>query len=264
MVAGYAGVMPTPVPSLADWLRSSHVYLRGPFSSVDAAWAAAAAIVAAATDDTSLEVIGEFAIPPADGSASRSFQTLHIDFGLPLVPAQPADVARFTALHVAADAKPSGASTRLVELALLLSHRGWPDRQRLIDRFAAYGRSHGAWDDAAGYLEGSLARVVEAAIGDEPELPSVKSTRGFQCGLEFASLAEELAFFDQRGLPLKALEQEICLAPGELLIFDNLRVAHGRCGARQPGELHQRLLGHRQMPPRQQRAIRDQFLATFA
>jgi hypothetical protein len=246
----------------AHGLRSGYAHVRERFASVGAAWAAATTVIKSASGDEGLDVIGEFVIPPADGPASRSFQTLHIDFGVPLTPSGPVDVARFTALHIGADASPSQAHTRLVELAPLLSRRNWPDQHELVQRFAAYGRSHGAWDDTAGYLEGSLARVVEAAIGVEPVLPSVKTTPGFRCGLEFGSMAEEVGFFSERGVPLD-IEREVCLAPGELLIFDNLLVAHGRRGSRQPGELHQRVFGHRQMLPDQQHAIRDRFLAAF-
>jgi hypothetical protein len=219
-------------------------------------------VIKSAYDGEGLEVVGEFVIPPVDGPPSRPFQTLHIDFGVPLAPRAPADVARFTALHIAADARPSQAHTRLIELAPLLARLKWSDRDELVQRFAAYGRTHGAWDDSAGYLEGSLARVIEAAMGAEPVLPSVKLTPGFRCGLEFGSLADEFGFFSERGLPLD-IEHEVCLAPGELLIFDNLLVAHGRRGARQPGELHQRVIGYRQMPGDQQQAIRDRFLAAF-
>jgi len=246
----------------AHGLRSGYVHVREAFASVGAAWVATMTVIESVCGDESLEVIGEFVIPPVEGPASRSFQTLHIDFGVPLAPGEPADVARFTALYAAADARPSQAHTRLVSLAPLLSRRTWPDQNELVDRFAAYGSSHGAWDDTAGYLEGSLARVVEAATGAEPVLPSVKTTPGFRCGLEFVSLAEEFRFFSERGVPLN-IEHEVCLEPGELLIFDNLLVAHGRRGSRQPGELHQRVIGYRQMLPDQQRAIRDQFLAAF-
>ncbi len=203
-------------------------------------------------------------LPPPDGPASRPFQTLHIDFGVPLIPTQTADVARFTALYVAANARTPQASTRLVALAPLLAQRRWPDHDQLIDRFEAYGQTHGAWDDTAGYTEGSLARIIEAAIGDPPVLASVKTTPGFRCGLEFTGLTQEIAFFAHRGVALGRIEQEVRLCPGELLIFDNRLVAHGRRGSRRPGEMHQRVIGHRHAPPDHQRAIRDQFLTAFA
>ena len=149
-------------------------------------------------------------------------------------------------------------------LAPLLAQRRWVDHDQLLERFAAYGHSHGAWDDTAGYTEGSLARIIEAAAGDPPLLASVKTTPGFRCGLEFTSLSEEIAFFAGRGVSLGGLEREIRLDPGELLIFDNQLVGHGRRGSRQPGELHQRVIGYRQAPPSRQRSIRDLFLTAFA
>ena len=51
---------------------------------------------------------------------------------------------------------------------------------------------HGAWDDEDGYCEGSLARLLEGAAGTT-QLPSVKSTPGFLCGMEFNDLAAELS-----------------------------------------------------------------------
>src|SRR4051812_44123086 len=89
---------------------------------------------------------------------------------------------------------------RLVPLHSLFRARRWPERHELIRRFAAYGASHGAWDDAAGYVEGSLARIVEAALGQEPVLPSVQTEPGFLCGAEFASLEEEQRFLNERDL----------------------------------------------------------------
>jgi hypothetical protein len=138
-----------------------------------------------------------------------------------------------------------------------------PDREELVRRFAAYGRSHGAWNDDVGYREGSLARIIEAALGQTPVLPSVKSTAGFLCGTEFATLADELEFFAARGLRLDEAEIGVCLRPGELLVFDNLMVAHGRRGTRQGGELRQRVFGHWALPVQEQAELRDGVFAAF-
>jgi hypothetical protein len=172
------------------------------------------------------------------------------------------DVARYTALFIPRSAVGVSALTRLVPLDALLGQRPWPGRGRLLRNLLAYGDSHGAWDDEDGYREGSLARLVEAAAG-EPRLPSVKSTPGFLCGMEFATLAGELDFFKHLGLDVAAVEVEIPLRPGDLLVFDNFALAHGRRGSRQPGELHQRVYGHRLLRPAAQRALRDRLLAAF-
>jgi hypothetical protein len=132
-----------------------------------------------------------------------------------------------------------------------------------VERLTSYGRSHGAWDDARGYTEGSLARIIEAAAASGALiLPSVKLEPGFLCGLEFESLPSELAFFSRYGLRIDDAEIEIALEPGELLLFDNLAVAHGRRGVRQPGELRQRVFGHH-LQPAAQNELRDRVLEAF-
>jgi hypothetical protein len=81
--------------------------------------------------------------------------------------------------------------------------------------------------------------------------------------MEFATVAGELDFFKSLGLDVGAVEVEIHLRPGDLLVFDNLALAHGRRGSRRQGELHQRVYGHRLLCPAAQRALRDRFLAAF-
>jgi hypothetical protein len=172
----------------------------GPFDRPEDAWRQAADIIGAAHfDPAPVDVIGNFVIPPLNGPPSRDFQTLHFDFGLPLAPVVPADIARVTALHV-----PSEKS------------------------------------------------------------PSVRSNPAFLCGTEFANLSDEMDFFADRALHLDAVAIEVSLRPGALLVFDNLAVAHGRRGVRQPGELHQRVFGHRALSVDDQVELRDRVLAAFA
>ena len=245
--------------------QTGFVWLREAFATPAEAFATAHQLIeecAASDGCTGLSVIGDFVLPPPDSEATRDFQTLHFDFGLPLHPRRASDVARYTALTIARSAVGVTAVTRLVPLGPLLGQRRWPDRATLLANLMTYGESHGAWDDTDGYAEGSLARVVEAAAG-VPQLPSVKSTPGFLCGMEFDSLAAELSFFERLDLSVAAAQVEIALSPGDLLVFDNLALAHGRRGCRMPGELHQRVYGHRSMPPTAQRALRDRFLAVF-
>jgi hypothetical protein len=210
-----------------------------------------------------LSIVGAFVVPPLEGGATRDFQTLHFDFGLPLDPKVAQDVARYTTLYVPTDVADVGAVTRLVPLVALLSQRSWPAPDELLARLASYGRTHGAWDDDRGYVEGSLARIVEAAAAERsPFLPSVKVDPGFLCGLEFDSLRAELSFFARHGMSVPDVEISVALQPGELLIFDNLAMAHGRRGRRRPGELRQRVFGHR-LPPAGQRKVRDSVLTAF-
>jgi hypothetical protein len=241
------------------------VRLTGPFGAPTDAWRLAETVIASTqTEVADLEVIGNFVVPPFDGPPSRDFQTLHFDFGVPLVPVQPSDVALFTALHIPSDASSVGALTRLLPLRTLLRGIAWPGREELLRRFAAYGDSHGAWDRSRGYVEGSLARIIEAALGQPPALPSVPNDPDFLCGTEFASLVDEARFFAQRAIAIEKALIEVQLRPGELLVLDNLALAHGRRGVRQPGELHQRVFGYRALPVAPQIMIRDRVLDAFA
>ena len=260
-VRGMQNVM---VSDSLDVLAVHVTRVPGRFATPEAAWQRAVEFVG--DDDeiaASIEVIGTFVVPPPGGPPSRDFQTLHFDFGVPLVPVVPADVARLTALYVPASASSAQALTRFVPLRPLLSRCAWPNLEELVRRFVAYGDSHGARKTGNGYAEGSLARIIEAALAQPPALPSVRADPDFRCGTEFSSIAEETLFFAQRGLPIDGVVVEVRLQPGELLVFDNLAVAHGRRGRRGPGELHQRVFGHRALDPRNQITLRDRVLAAF-
>jgi hypothetical protein len=238
----------------------------GDFGTSEKAFAAAERLVGSRLSLDLIEpltVIGDFNLPPSNGPASRDFQTLHFDFGLPLDPRTPQDVARYTALYIAQGDDDVNAVTRLVPLVPLLAQRDWPERAELIARFVAYGRTHGSRDDRSGYSEGSFARVIDAATTSAPLLTSVKTHPDFLCGMEFDTFGQELAFFQQHGLDVEDVEIDIVLRPGQLLVFDNLAFAHGRRGQRQPGELHQRIFGHERLSPADQQGVRERVLSAF-
>jgi hypothetical protein len=255
-----------PVSGDSTNLYEHRLWLKeGDFATSEEAFGAAEVLIESyfrADRVEPLRVIGDFVLAPIDGPASRDFQTLHFDFGIPLDPMVPQDIARYTALYVAPDTVVTGV-TRLVPLAPLLGQRDWPDRSELLARFVAYGQTHGARDDETGYVEGSFARIIDAAATHSPFFASVKTDPDFLCGLEFDTLSAEVAFFQRHGLNVEDVETDICIGPGGLLVFDNLAVAHGRRGRRQPGELHQRMLGYPQMSPVDQLAAREGFIDAF-
>jgi hypothetical protein len=245
--------------------RRGFAWSRGNFGDSQEAFEFASELIhasRAASGGTALTAIGDFVLPPPGGQSTRDFQTLHFDFGLPLDPNAKQDVGHYTALYVPRGFRSASAVTRLVPLAALLSQRAWPSRAELLERFRAYGETHGARENARGYFEGSLARVVEAAAATRL-LPSVKTEPAFLCGMEFDSLHSELIFFRHHSLSVQAVQSEVALSPGELLVFDNVTLAHGRRGVRRPGELRQRVFGESGAGALAQRELRERVLRAF-
>jgi hypothetical protein len=192
-----------------------------------------------------LGLIADYAIPPP-GTDQRGFQVLHFDFGLPLGAVPATDVARYTVLWASPDRRQIGAATRLVRLATLGRRRQWPSSDEVIARLVERRSGHEP-------SEGILARIVEAA-DRTMDLPD-KGAREFLCGLEFDSLSAERGFFARHHLDLLSSEQLVVLAPGEILIFDNLACAHGRIGARRTHELRQVCFGFAGLSAAQQRRV---------
>jgi hypothetical protein len=237
------------------------VRVRGSCPESAAAWTAAFRIAACAREIDplcaglpGLEVVGDFTLPPP-GVVQRDFQALHIDYGVPKLAGPPVAVSRFTALYLDPYRPGSGAATRMVPLRALLSQRRWPARAVLADRL-----SHDARDGAV--VEGILARIIEAA-DQSKDLPAIDAD-GFLCGMEFATLEQERAYFARHGMQLADVEQEIVLSPGDLLLFDNLATAHGRRGRRHTGELHQLCIGCGSLDLTGQATLLDWILASFS
>jgi hypothetical protein len=241
------------------------VHVAGTWSSVDHAWRAAEQLItrASASDRLGVElpsmaVVGQFTLPPP-GAVQRPFQALHIDFGLPVAATSPVDVARFTALYVDAGRADRSttppAATRIVSLRALFAQRQWPDQSAVAD-LLRQGAGPGA------PVEGILGRLVES-IDQGDTLPGLDDP-DFQCGLEFASIAGERAYFAQHGLDLAAVERAVVLGPGEMLVFDNLSTAHGRSGIRAPGELHQLCVGYPALGVEHQQVLLSRVLSAFS
>jgi hypothetical protein len=256
--------MVDPSAGAAELLERGFVYLRAGRPDKREAWVVAREVFDAAAqvepivlDLPPLEIVGEFTIPPV-GAVRRDYQALHIDFGVPIEVCEAVDVARFTALYVDSRQPPTTARTRVVSLRALLGQRQWPGRRALMEKLRSYGDTG---DAGSAYVEGILARLVEAADGCSA-LPSTADP-AFLCGMEFGAVRDEQAHFARHGLRLDSVERRIALGPGDLLLFDNLAVAHGRVGERRPEELHQLCVGYRGLDAVGQRAVLDSILDAF-
>jgi len=254
----------------AELLGTGFVHLRAPQNSEGLAWSCARAVFREAAREDAigagmppLGVVGQFTVPPA-GAQRRDFQALHIDFGLPVAPHCPTDVARFTALYIHRDRPPTTALPRIVPLGPLLSQRAWVEPRVLLDRLRRYGAANAGdgVERPAGYVEGIFARLVEA-VDDSLVLPR-SGDAGFLCGMEFDSVGQERNHFAERGLDLNAVEQRVQLCPGQLLLLDNLATAHGRLGTRRPLELHQLCVGFRSLDVPEQSVLVRRVLEVFS
>ena len=67
------------------------------------------------------------------------------------------------------------------------------------------------------------------------------------------------SFFTCFGLDVEAVQVEVPVSAGVLLVFENFVLADGRRGNRRLGELRQRFYGHRYLTPPVQRGLRDRF-----
>jgi hypothetical protein len=104
-----------------------YAHIARPFVTPEDAWQRADALISEIGSpdglDAPIQVIGQFVVPPPGSAPSRDFQTLHFDFGIPLLPSAQADVARWTALHVPADCHGITARTRLAPIPAAQSER---------------------------------------------------------------------------------------------------------------------------------------------
>jgi hypothetical protein len=77
-------------------------------------------------------------------------------------------------------------------------------------------------------------------------------------------MRQEQAFFQSAGLDLTKVEEQIALAPGDMLIFDNIRCVHGRVGQRRKRELIHFLYGAKQASDKEIQVFRTWLTGQFA
>src|SRR5262249_10604377 len=122
------------------------------------------------------------------------------------------------------------------------------------------------------YRLASFARVLDAACGEHQLIQFIdhstaewfKSDYDIFNGDKKSGLASEYVFYKDCGISLEAVEEQICIQPGQLLIIDNMRAVHGRVGSRHPREIVQFLYGAKSVSPSQIDVFRRYLAGLFA
>ncbi len=216
--------------------------------------------------DSRVELAKADQIPVCSDVLPDAYQVHHFDMGHPLTQQPNQPLIAYVGLYLPADSSPVTARTRLLDLWGLVRHFGlypW----EAADRLEAYAAAHGdGWIDAAGTYHNTgrlacLARVIDALSGrheladiiDRPVGQWFSPERSLD---EFEAHGLETAFYLQHGINMPTSEVEVTLEPGQLLIIDNVRIAHGRIGQRQERELYSFMWGLPEATPADISAVR--------
>jgi hypothetical protein len=182
-------------------------------------------------------------IPVCDDVVSTAFQILHFDMGFPFLEAMSELLVTHVGIYLPVDTDHSvTARTRLLPLNGLFCELAQSSAD-LEDRLVNYVRRYGdGWGDTNTGRLACLARLLDAVTGKEELAGQRDKVVGQWFGTDQwlePDVAHhlELNFFERHGVDIVAREIEVLLRPGQLLIVDNLRVAHGRIGTRRSKEI---------------------------
>lgn len=177
-----------------------------------------------------------------------AFLALHFEMGFPLAAIEKETMFQaFLCLYFPHDEPLSETSTRLFSLGdLSLEVK---DRATLEKNLISYAKnSSDGWKDWRSGRVAPLGRLLEALRGTDhldfmfdhhiADWFSLKPD-----GSRLFSPEWEAEFFEELGVNLREKEILVTLKPGDLLIVDNTRVAHGRYGKRTAESLDQWLYG---------------------
>lgn len=187
-------------------------------------------------------------IPVCDDSVETSYQALHFDMGQPIDTTEPQLMFHIIGLYFPADKAPSTAKTRALTLRGLLKDKKWGGKKRIEKKLLSYVGAFGdGWDDINTRRLSCFARVIDAVSGTT-ELANYRDKTMAQWFRDpskngYKSMHNEHMFYKLRGLPVDTLEEHIQLKPGQLLVIDNMRTAHGRIGKRNAREIYQFMFG---------------------
>ncbi|TSC58257.1 MAG: hypothetical protein Greene041619_688 [Candidatus Peregrinibacteria bacterium Greene0416_19] len=218
-----------------------------------------------------VQLASETCIPTCAAIVETTFQGLHFDMGLPITTPSPQVVQLLLALYRPLTGPYSQAATRVVPLRRLLSQRRWSSEHELETRVVDYANRHGdGWERPKRvntYRLACLARLIDSADGSTDMI----DRRDVATGLEFRdagnderrSLQNEYSFFEKHGMDVSAVERQVRLEPGQLLVVDNTRAAHGRVGKRREREMWHYLFGVPSASPEDIDEVRHEVLRQF-
>lgn len=188
-------------------------------------------------------------IPVCCDYSDNGCQALHFDMGMPFLPLENEKQAMVTliGLYQPIDSLPSKAKTRVLPLKGLL--KDWNISEKEEEQLKDYLENHG--DGPREYNSKRLqlfARFLDAVKGyqelkNDGDKSMAKWFSDEKDSEGLRSLEREYSFYQNHGLNLKNLEEQIQIEPGQMLIIDNTRVVHGRIGQRQRAELYQFMMG---------------------
>ncbi len=212
-------------------------------------------------------------IPVCDDSVETSFQALHFDMGKPMMSLEPQNMFLITGLYINAKQTPKTAATRVINLRGLLKDPKFGGASVIEDRILEYVKKHGdGWtypDKVNTFRISCFARVMDAVAGTE-ELADYFDKSMAQWFQDpdnkdgHHSKDGEKEFYGARGIDLETIEEDVVIKPGQLLIVDNMRTAHGRIGKRDARETLQFMYGVSDASPREIDGFRKQLVKLMA
>lgn len=192
-------------------------------------------------------------IPVCDDSVETSFQALHFDMGQPMFSEEPQNMFMITGLFIPKKETPKTAKTRVINIrGLFNDSKKFGTKKEVEEKIVDYVKKYGdgwAYPDKVNTCRIScFARVVDAVAGTNELADYFDKTMAqwFQDPNNKdggASKVMEKKFYAERGIDLDSIEEDIVIKPGQLLIVDNMRTAHGRIGKRNAKETWQFMYG---------------------
>lgn len=192
-------------------------------------------------------------IPLCDEIIQTGFQALHYDMGQPFVNDQDQTLYTIGALYRAQSSdRNQEAKTRIIDLKKLFAQKSFGNSNELRRNLLEYAELHGdGWNEPSPANTKRLAcfaRVVDA-LNNNQSLAHERESMIGQCFDYDSNLSgkngyqHEINFFKAAGIDLEAIEEQIEILPGQMLIYDNMRCVHGRIGKRSSKELFNFLFG---------------------